>query len=157
LACGCRGGGQGRDELAGGQGVEGAEAASKFELGQFAFAEERAEKVVGAALAFLGVAFPTARDQVAVRIVARLRARHDMVETPRRWRVPLQTIETTPALTRMDGLTQGIGAQEVLLFQVDNDNRRGVLALVVFGMVREDLFGQAHFRDVTAVAAFDQA
>jgi hypothetical protein len=44
---------KGRTELAGGEGVESAEACGKFDGGQAAFAVERAEKILGGALAFL--------------------------------------------------------------------------------------------------------
>ena len=72
---------QGRRELAGGEGVEGAEAAGEFASSQLALAEERAEKIFGAAWAFLGVAFPAAGDEVAIRIAARVRAWDDVVDT----------------------------------------------------------------------------
>ena len=68
----CGGGRQGRDELAGGEGVEGVEAAGEFAFRQLAVAKERAEKIVGAALAFPGVAFQAAGDEVAIRIIAPL-------------------------------------------------------------------------------------
>lgn len=64
------GGGQRRRQLAGSEGVEGAEAAGEFGGGQLAFTEERAEKVVGAALPFPGIAFQTTRDNIAVGIAA---------------------------------------------------------------------------------------
>ncbi len=159
-----RGEGQGRGELAGGEGVEGAEAASEFAFGQLAFAEERAEKVLGAAGAFLGVAFAAAGDEVAVRIVARVCARDDVVDALHGRGEHAQTIETAPGLAGMDGVTQGIGAQEVLLFEVDTGSWPGVAVVAVLGRasrnifwrkVRENLFGQAHFCDVTGVAAFD--
>ena len=38
-----------RAELPGGEGVERVEATGQFAFGQFAFAEERAEKIIGAA------------------------------------------------------------------------------------------------------------
>src|SRR5260370_10321455 len=116
---GGRGGGRGRGEVGGGEGVEGAEAASEFAFGQLAFAEERAEKVLGAARAFLGVAFPAAGDEVAIGIFARLCAWDDVVKTLHLRGEQTQTIETTPGLARMDGVTEGVDAQEVLLFEVD--------------------------------------
>src|SRR5260370_39145533 len=69
----------GRWELAGGESVEGAKTASEFAFGQLAFAEERAEKILGAAGTFLGVAVPTAGGEDAVRVFAAEGARHDGV------------------------------------------------------------------------------
>lgn len=163
-----RGGGRGqrRGELAVGEGVEGAEAAGEFASGQLAFAEERAEEIFGAAWAFLGVAFPAAGDEVAVRVVARVCARDDVVETLHLRGEKTQTIETTPGFARMDGVAQGIGAQEVRLFEFDTGSWPDGAVLIVLGLVsrnhfwrkvRENLFGQAHVHDVTGVAAFDQA
>jgi len=115
------GGGHGhrRDELAGGEGVEGAEAAGEFASGQLAFAEERAKEIFGAAWAFLGVAILAAGDEVAVRVVTRMRAGDDVVETLHRRGEKAQTIETTPGFARMDGVAQAIGTEEVLVFEVD--------------------------------------
>src|SRR6267142_3178229 len=59
---------QGRAELAGGEGVEGAEAGGEFGGGQAALTVEAAEKIVGGLFSFLGVAFHAARDQIAVGI-----------------------------------------------------------------------------------------
>jgi len=150
--------GQRRGELAGGEGVEGAEAGGEFAFGQLAFAEERAEKILGAAGAFLGVAFPTAGDEVAVRIVARVRAWDDVVNALHGRGEQAQTIETAPGLAGMDGVTQGVGAQEVLLFEVDPGNRRDrVAGRDLLGEARENLLGQTHVHDVTGGAAFDKA
>ena len=116
---GRRSGGQGRGELAGGEGVEGAEAGGEFASGQLAFAEERAEKIFGAAGALLRVAILAAGDEVAVRIVARMRAGDDVVETLHRRGEKAQTIEATPSFARMDGVAQSIDAEEVFLFEID--------------------------------------
>src|SRR6266852_8897060 len=70
----------GRAELAGGEGVEGAEAGGEFGGGQAAFSVKAAEKIVGGFFSFLRVAFHAARDQVAVRIAAQANLRHDVVE-----------------------------------------------------------------------------
>jgi hypothetical protein len=160
------GGGQGRGELAGGEGVEGAEAAGEFGGGQAALAIQQAEKIVGAALAFLRVAFQAAGDEVAVGIAPRLGAWEDVVETLHLRSEQAQTIEATAGLASMDGLAQGLGAQEVLRFEVDNESGRGAPALDVFGvvsqnefqgMIGENLFGQADFDNLTRFAACDRA
>jgi len=70
---------QRRAELAGGEGVEGAEAGGEFGGGQAALAVEAAEKI-GGGFPFLGVAFHAAGDQVAVGTAPRPRLRHDVVQ-----------------------------------------------------------------------------
>jgi hypothetical protein len=70
----CRG--EWRYEFARSQRVKRTEAAGEFASGQLALPEERAEKITGAAWTFLGVTFPAAGDEVAVRI-ARVRAGDD--------------------------------------------------------------------------------
>jgi hypothetical protein len=98
---------QGRAELAGGEGVEGAEAAGEFASGQLAVAEERAEKILGGAGALFRIAIPAAGDEVAVGIVAGPYARDDVIETPRQAGEAAQTIEAAPSLSRMEGFAQG--------------------------------------------------
>jgi hypothetical protein len=71
---------KGRTELAGGEGVEGAEAAGEFAGVQVAFAVEAAEKIVGGLFSFLRVASYATRDQVAVGIAPQPCPRHDVVQ-----------------------------------------------------------------------------
>src|SRR5260370_5784279 len=59
---------QRRAELAGGEGVEGAEPGGEFGGGQAALAIEAAEKIIGWFFPFLGVAFHATGDQIAVGI-----------------------------------------------------------------------------------------
>jgi len=72
-----------RAELAGGEGVEGAEAGGEFGGGQAALAVEAAEKIIGGLFPFLSVAFHAAGDQVAVGVGPQARLRHDVVQS--RW------------------------------------------------------------------------
>jgi len=69
--------------------------------------------------AFLGVAILAAGDEVAVRIAARVRAGDDVVETLHLRGENAQTIEATPGFASMDGVTEGVDAEEVLVFEVD--------------------------------------
>lgn len=57
-----------RREFADGEGVEAAETGLEFGGGQAAIAIERAEKVGGGMLSFLGIAFEAAGNQVAVGV-----------------------------------------------------------------------------------------
>jgi len=59
---------QGRAELAGSEGVEGAEAGGEFGGVQLSLAVEPAQKIVRWLFCFLRVAFYATRDQVAVGI-----------------------------------------------------------------------------------------
>jgi hypothetical protein len=69
---------KGRAELAGGEGVEGAETGGEFGGGEVALAVEAAEKIGGGGFPFLGVAFHATGDQVAVGIASRARLRDDV-------------------------------------------------------------------------------
>src|SRR5258708_15216108 len=71
---------QRRAELAGGEGVEGAEAGGEFGGGEAALAVEAAEKIIGRFFPFLGVAFHAAGDQISGRIAAPARFRRHPVQ-----------------------------------------------------------------------------
>src|SRR6266571_7699880 len=107
--------GERRRELAGGEGIEGAQAGGKFGGGQAALAVEPAEKVSGGAIPFLRVAVQTAGDEVAIGIAAEGHARHNVIEAANQGRKPTQAIETTSAFPHMDGVAQSPGLQEVQL------------------------------------------
>src|SRR5437762_6179415 len=89
---------KGRAELAGGEGIEGAEAGGEFGGSQAAFPVEAAEKVGGGGFPLLGVAFHAAGDQVAIGIASRARLRHDVVQALDRRRGAAQTVEALLAL-----------------------------------------------------------
>jgi hypothetical protein len=137
-------------ELAGGEGVEGAEASGKLRGGQTALAIEAAEEILRAALALLRVALRAAGDQVAVGVLSPTSARDDMVETSRRSGEPTETIEAAAALARVDGLAKGRAGHEDLSASDCARLRR-------WGANRADLLRQAHFYEVTAFAAFHYA
>ena len=91
-------------EFASGQGIERAEASSKFGGGQAALAVEPAEKVSGGALPFPRVAFQTAGDEVAIGIAAEGHAWHNVIESANQRSKPTQTIETASAFSHMDAV-----------------------------------------------------
>src|SRR5258708_32223894 len=74
--------GKERRELAGGEGVEGAEAGGEFEGGQATLAVEPAEEIGGGSLPLFRVALEAAGEEVAVGVAPGLNAGHDMVEGP---------------------------------------------------------------------------
>jgi hypothetical protein len=104
---------QRRTDLAGGEGLEGAEAGGESGGGQASLAVEPAEKIVGRLFPFLGVAFHAARDQVAVGIVSQVRSRHDVVQALHRRRGPAQAVEALAALACVDGFSQRLAVQKV--------------------------------------------
>jgi hypothetical protein len=108
----------GRGELAGGEGVEGAEAGVELGGGQAALAVEPAEKIGGGTLAFEGIAFEAGGDQVAIGVVAGLGAGHDVVEALDAGVGAAQTIKALAAFAEVDGLAQGAGLEEVEGFEV---------------------------------------
>src|SRR5258708_28373782 len=71
-----------RRELAGGEGVEGAEAGGEFGVGQAALAVEPAEEIWRGGSSLFGVAIQTAGDEGAVGVAPRLHARDHLVEGP---------------------------------------------------------------------------
>jgi|SRR5271163_524628 len=108
----------GRGELAGGEGVEGAETGVEFGGGDAALAVEPAEEIGGGARAFEGIAFEAGGDEVAVGVVAGADAGHDVVEALDAGVGAAETIETVAAFAEVDGLAQGAGLEEVEFFQV---------------------------------------
>src|SRR5260370_19642382 len=105
--------GKWRDELAGGEIIEGAEATAKFGVAQAAVAVERAYKLDGVALGFIGVAIQTAGDEVAVGIAAEVCLRDDVIEAPSMGDEPAETIEAAAALAGGHGAAKRLGLEEV--------------------------------------------
>ncbi len=154
----------GRGELAGSEGVEGAETGVEFGDGEAALAVEPAEKIGGGTLAFERITFETRGNQVAIGVAPRLDAGHDVVEALDSRVGAAQTIKTMAAFAKVDGLAQGPGLEEVKVFQVgglrvavraaDGDGaRHGGQA----GTKAANLIGQEHANDVAGFAATDQA
>src|SRR5260370_24018115 len=119
------GGEDGRGELAGSEGVEGAKAGVEFGEGQATLAVEPAEKIGGGTLAFERIAFETGRNQVAIGVVPGPGAGHDVVEALDARVGAAQTIKTMAAFAEVDGLAQGSGLEAVELFQVGALRRAG--------------------------------
>ena len=105
-----------RRQLAGGEGVEAAEAGVEFGGGEAAIAVERAEKVGGGLFSFLGIAFEAAGNQVAVGIAAGLDTGLDVVEALGVRVGAAETIKTVAAFAEVDGVAQGAGLEEVEFF-----------------------------------------
>jgi len=110
-----------RNELAGGEIVQGAEAATQLGVAQAPLAVERAYMLLGRALSFLRVAIQTARHQVSIGILSQLRSRYNMVEAPPVVGDPPRTIEAAAPLAFVEGPAQDLLFQEIRLLDVDND------------------------------------
>jgi hypothetical protein len=102
-----------RDELAGGEVIEGAEAAAQFGVAQAAVAVEGAYKLDGGALRLIGVTVQTARDEVAVGIATEVRLGDDVIEAPSMGHEPAETIEAAAALAGVHGAAERLGLEEV--------------------------------------------
>jgi len=79
-----------------------------------------------------------------------------MIETLHGMGQAAQAIEAGTAFAFVDGLAEAFGAQEVLLLQVDTNSGWDYGWVDVHRVVKENLFGQPDFHDVTRFAAFDQ-
>jgi hypothetical protein len=108
----------GRGELAGSEGVEGAEPGVKLCGGQAALAVEPAEKIGGGTLAFERITFEAGGNQVAIGVAPRPDAGHDVVEALDARVGAAETIKTMAAFAEVDGLAEGAGLEEVEVFQV---------------------------------------
>jgi len=102
-----------RDELAGGQIVQGAEAAAELVGAQAAVAVERTYKLDGVAVGLQRVAIQTTRDEVAVGIATEAGLRDDVVEAPSLGNEAAQTIEAMAALAGVDGVAARLNLEEV--------------------------------------------
>jgi len=149
--CGLGGRRQRRRELAGGEGIQGAEAGGEFDGGQAALAVEPAEKIPRVAFPFLRIAFETTGDEVFVGSAAPAGERHDMVKAPNEGRDSPQTIKATAALARVDGLAQRLTLEKIRRFVRDSERRRSRAAS------RANLLRETHFDQVTGPAALHEA
>jgi len=148
----------GRGELAGSEGVEGAETGVEFGDGQAALAVEPAEKIGCGTLAFERIAFEARGNQVAMGVASRLDAGHDVVEALDARVGAAQTIETMAAFAGVDGLAQGPGLEEVEAFHVGGLRLAGEAADGdSAGSKAANLIGQEHANDVAGFTATDQA
>ena len=148
----------GRGELAGGEGVEGAETGVEFGGGDAALTVEPAKKMSGGTLPFERITFEARGNQVAIGVVPGPDAGHDVVEALDARVGAAQTIKTMAAFAEVDGLAQGAGLKEVELFQVGGLRHAGGAAGGDgAGTKAANLIGQEHVNDVAGFAATDEA
>jgi hypothetical protein len=149
--------GKGRTEFTGCEGVESAETPGEFYGGQAAFAVERAEKIGCGAATFVGVAFDTAGDEVAVQIIVKFDARNDVVEAAHCGGEATAAVKVEAALTVVDGIARGAALQEVLLLKAGGVSGKEGLGSNSARTNGANLRGQADLDRVARLAAFDQA
>jgi hypothetical protein len=160
----------GRGELAGGEGVEGAETGVEFGGGDAALPVAPAKEMGGGTLAFERIAFEAGGDQVAIGVAPGAGTGHDVVEALNAGVGTTQTIKTMAAFAEVDGVAQGAGLEEVEVFEVgglrlagraaDGDGARHsgqARYRGQAGVKAANLIGQEHFNDVAGFAATDEA
>ena len=108
-----------RAEFAGGEGIQGAEAGGKLDLGQAALAMQPPEKICRGAIVFLAVALVTAGNQVAPGIVPELCKRDDVIQAAGCASNAAQAIKAAPAFSGVNGPAQPRGFQEVEIVEIE--------------------------------------
>jgi hypothetical protein len=108
-----------RAEFAGGEGVQGAEAGGKLEVGQAALAVERPEKIRGREIAFVDVAFLAAGNEIAAGVVAELCTGDDVIEAASCGSKAAQAVKTAAEFSGMNSAAQGRRFQEVEIVEIE--------------------------------------
>src|SRR6266446_5493790 len=109
-----------RAEFTGGEGIQGAEAGGKLDLGQAALAMQPPEKICRGEIVFLAVALVTAGNQVAPRIVPELCKRNDVIQAAGCRGNAAQAIKAAPAFSRVNGPAQPRRFQEVEIVEIEH-------------------------------------
>ncbi len=152
----CRRGENGA-EAAGGEVVERMESANELGAGYTALTIERAQEVGGGALALAGVAFPAARDQVAVRVGTELGAGYDVIEALHLRADAAEAVKADAPFAGMDGLAELGGAHKIDFLEVAAVRRgNGHACLGCASASAGNLFRQANVDHVARFAALDQ-
>ena len=150
--------GERRGELAGGEGVEGAEAEGEFSVGEAAVAEEPAQEVFSGGLPLFRVAIATTGNEVAVGIAPRLGLRDDMVDGPYEDGKAAQTIKAEATLARVDSPAQSLVFEEIGVRNASGERQTGrATGGGDIGADGANLLRQADHDHVTDLVAFDQA
>ena len=146
-----------RAEFAGGEGIQGAEAGGKLDVGQAALAVERPEKIRGGEIAFVDVACLTAGNEIAAGVVAELCTWDDMIEAAGCGGKAAQAIKTAAAFSGMNGPAQPRGFQEVEILEVEGASTASGAAGNLAWASGANLTGEAYLDHVTRLAAFHEA
>ena len=145
-------------ELAGGESIEGAEAACQFCGGDAAPAAKGAEKIIGGGFAFQGVALSAAGNEVAVRIVSPAGLRDDVIEAAGARDELGQTVEAEAAVARMNGFAASFGQEEIHLVDIGGAGPTGEASgHGSLGSSGVNFAGQEDFDDVAGAGALEEA
>src|SRR5260370_8164184 len=148
--------GKERRELAGGEGVEGAEAGGEFGVGEGAGGVEAAEEIGSGAIPFLGGAQQTAGDKVAIGIAPEGHARDNVIEAANHRSKATQAIETASAFSQMDGAAQSPALEEVRL-EVDAARKGpGAAAADALAASGRNFVEQPHLDYMAGIVALQQ-
>jgi hypothetical protein len=144
-------------ELAGGEILEGLETANQFGADYAAFTVERPQKVGSRALALAGVAFPAARDQVAVRVGTEPGAGYDVIKALEVRADVAEAVKADAAFASVDGLAKFRGAHKIGFLEVAAGGRRnGRARMGTASASAGNLFRQPNVHHVACFAALDQ-
>lgn len=92
--------------MAGGEGVESAEAGGELGGGEAVLAIELTEKVGSRLMALARIAFEAAGNEIAIGIAAGAELRDDVVEAAGAWLQTTETVEAKTAVASMNGLAE---------------------------------------------------
>jgi hypothetical protein len=143
--------------LAGGKGVQFAEALGKFGRGYAALTAEGAEKILGGGFSFLGVAFGAAGNEVTVGILSPASQRDDMVEAARARGEFGQAIEAEAAVARVNSCAADFRQQEIRLLDAGCAGAAGEAGgHRSIGCGCANLVGQEDVDHMAGAGAFDE-
>jgi hypothetical protein len=146
-----------RAKFAGGEGIQGAEAGGKLDLGQAALAMHPPEKICRGEIVFLGVALVAAGNQVAPGIVPELCQRDDVIQAASCGGNAAQAIKAAAAFSGVNGPAQPRGFQEVEIVEIECASTARCAARNLAWATGANLAGDAYLDHVTRFAALHQA
>jgi hypothetical protein len=152
-----RGGREAGAEFTGGEGIQGAEAGGKLDVGQAALAMQPPEKICRGEIVFREVALLTAGNQVAPGIVPELCKRDDVIQAAGCGGNAAQAIKAAPAFSGVNGPAQPRGFQEVEIVAIECARTACGAAGNLAWASRGNLVGDAYLDHVTHPVALHQA
>ncbi len=108
-----------RAEFAGGEGIQGAEAGGKLDVGQAALAVEPPKKIRCGKIAFVNVTCLTAGNEITAGIVAEFRTGDDVIEAADCGSDAAQAVKTAAAFSGMNSAAQRWRFQKVQILEIE--------------------------------------
>src|SRR6266446_572369 len=146
-----------RAQFAGGEGIQGAEADGKLDLGQAALAMQPPEKITRGEIVFLAVALVTAGNQVAPGIIPELCKRDDVIQAAGCGSNAAQAIKAAVAFSGVNGPAQPRRFQGVEIVEIERASTACGAAGNLAWASGANLVGDAYLDHVTLFAALHQA